>query len=109
MKLVDLDPHFHRYETRDGHEYLVKVDTLAEAQGIQFDCPVCQPYPHGIIVTFRDRGAADHQGSRSSAGTPSRWVVTGTGFTDLSCQPSIDCTAGGGCMFHGYITNGEAQ
>lgn len=108
MKLTDLDPQFHRYETREGGEYLVKVDTLAEAQGIQFDCPKCQPYPHGIIVTFRDRGTLDHQGSQSAHGGPSRWTVAGTGFADLSCQPSIDCTKGGGCTFHGYITNGEA-
>jgi hypothetical protein len=107
MRLIDLDPQFHRYETRDGREHLIKVDTLAEAQGLQLDCPKCQPYPHGVIVTFRDRGALDHQGSQTHKGKPSRWAVSGRSFEDLTLQPSIDCTHGGGCTWHGFITNGD--
>lgn len=109
MKLTELEPEFHRYETRDGREHIIKVETLAEAQGVQFDCPKCQPYPHAVIVTFRDRWALDHQGSQSSHGGPSRWNVAGASFEDLTLTPSIDCSQGGGCTFHGFITNGAVS
>lgn len=109
MKLTELDPQFHRYQTVDGREHIIPVATLAEAQGIQFDCPRCQPYPHGLMVTFEGRGALDHQGSHGSKGQPTRWSVSGSGFDDLTLTPSIDATAGGGCTFHGFITNGQVS
>jgi len=136
MRLADLEPEFHRYETRmmppAGHlgpglewsesdyrpaELVVDVATLAEAQGVCFLCPACfvknggAVGTHGITVTFRDRGALDHQGSHAKGtevegkyipGPPSRWEVSGTDFNDLTLSPSADC----GC-WHGFITNGE--
>jgi hypothetical protein len=135
MKLTDLDPHFIRYETRidtytviDGdhetwrargcptkevtgpREYSIRVETLAEAQGIRFLCPTCYAKnsgpvgTHGIDVAFHGRGVLDHQGSHNSKGEPSRWHVSGDGLENLTMTPSID----GGC-WHGHVTNGDAK
>lgn len=128
MRLRDLDAHFIRYETRvetwtrvvgdprtwkpgDPTEqvtgprlYSVRVDSLADAQGIRFDCPKDS---HAIEVTFAGRGVADEQGSRDHEGKPSRWTVSGTSLDDLTLTPSIDGTRGGGCTFHGFVTSGD--
>lgn len=41
VKLAELEPQFLRYEERDGHEYHVHVDSIAEATGLFFLCPKC--------------------------------------------------------------------
>lgn len=114
MNLTELEPEFVRYETRPdatgSREYTIPVATLADAQGIEFLCPVCFQKnggavgTHGVGVTFADRGATDAQGSHGRTGAPSRWQVSGTNVTDLTLQPSIDLTPT--CSWHGYITNG---
>lgn len=113
MRLTDLEPAFIRHEKRDGGEYSIHVMTLSEAQSVEFLCPACfvknggAVGTHLVIVTFAGRGAADHQGSQSRGGGPSRWTVTGTTLADLTTQPSVDTTPG--CTWHGYITNGEVS
>ena len=111
MRLTELEPRFIRHETRDGGEFSVPVDTLADAQSVEFLCPVCFAKnggavgTHLVIVTFAGRGSADHQGSQSRNGGPSRWTVSGTGFDDLTTTPSVDTTPG--CTWHGFITSGQ--
>jgi hypothetical protein len=115
MKLTDLEPQFMRYVTNESGNYLHHVETVAEAQGIQFLCPVCfvknggNVGTHGIEVSFADRGVQDHQGSHNREGKPSRWNVSGTGYTDLTTTPSIliDPAKPACDGWHGYITNGE--
>ena len=75
--------------------------TLAEAQGLLFNCPKCNP-THRIQVGFHDRDLLPHHASQSREGGPSRWHASGTGLADLTLTPSIDS----GC-WHGFITNGE--
>lgn len=133
MKLRDLDAKFIRYETRmdtwrqvlpgvtyTGEEYqteevpgprefMVDVETLAEAKGVFLQCPICrQPdgSGHYLQVTFANRGVGDSQGSHGKDGGPTRWEVSGTGLDDLTTKPSI--LLDGGCNWHGYITNGDA-
>ena len=127
MRLTDLEPKFIRYVTQSKEEqfaegpatpteYLHHVDTLAEAQGIQFLCPVCFQKnsgpigTHAIEVAFADRGVLDHQGSHNRAGAPSRWSASGTSYSDLTTLPSIliDPALPACAGWHGYITNGEA-
>lgn len=113
-RLSACDPRLHRYETRDGQEFLVNVNTIMEAQGIEFDCPLClATHPdgigvHGVIVTFANRGVANHQGSHNDEGLPSRWNVDGTDIENLSLTPSI-FLKGKGCGWHGWITNGQTS
>jgi hypothetical protein len=87
------------------------VDTLAEAQGIMFLCPICFVKNAGSIgthlcqVTFSGRGVLDHQGCHGTEDKPTRWEVSGSGYEDLTTKPSIQLL--GGCNWHGFITNGE--
>lgn len=129
MRLSELDPELIRWEDRplrageaeaygvvNGdatriHTFVPKVETLAEAQGIEFDCPVCgqtrpDSHSHRVQVAFRDRGVLEHQGSRASDGKPSRWAVSGTGIDDLTLQPSVDCTHSDPGCWHGFVTAG---
>lgn len=136
MRLSELTPEFIKYETRvetysiiDGDpetwrergcpshevtgpkEYTVFVDSIAEAQGIDFLCPKCFLENGGPVgthmceVTFEGKGVPDEQGSHNASGKPSRWGVSGTGIEDLTLWPSILLI--GGCNWHGHITNGE--
>jgi hypothetical protein len=138
VRLTELEPRFVRYfdrvEPRDfavGDQstwhargcpserrvvtvhYCKWVETLAEAQGIEFLCPVCFAKNRGAIgthlceVSFDGRGVKPGQGSHTEKGLPSRWTVSGTGLADLTLMPSIKLS--GGCAWHGYITRGEIQ
>lgn len=138
MRLTDLDPHFVRIKEeprevdtatmptgtdaeldawvaagspcerqtalREVHEH---VSTLAEADGIYFTCPLCQN--HMVAPTFAGRNVPDHLGSQNRDKQPSRWQASGTGFDDLTLNPSIDLSGThGGCQWHGWVKNGEA-
>ena len=130
MKLRELDPEWVRWEDRyltaeeekaEGvfsnrtdrrHTYIPVVQTLHEAQGIEFDCPKCRDpnRAHRIQVAFHGRGVLEHHGSRNKDGKPTRWhVVGGSSFDDLSLSPSIDCTPSDPNCWHGHITAGEAK
>lgn len=108
MQLTALEPRFLRYLPGRVREF---SDLLAEAQGVLFLCPLCfkangnSPVgTHAIEVTFADRGVAAEDGSHGSDGQPTRWTVSGTGYADLSTQPSILLLSE--CAWHGFITNG---
>lgn len=128
--LRDLDAWFIQYETRiEPHEHLVgdpetwqergrptetvtgpreymtRVETLAEAQGVMLRCPCGTG--HYIQVTFANRGVRPEQGCHGVKGEPTRWdVVSGSSLDDLTTRPSI--LIGGPCQWHGFITNGVA-
>jgi hypothetical protein len=129
MKLTQLNAYFVRYVVGVAPDYhgrklpdgttqwggfpvqeIHHVDTLAEAQGIWFLCPLCftknggSVGTHSVDVTFEGRGAADDQGSHDSTGKPSRWSVSGTCMDDLCLAPSI-LLAGPGCGWHGFVGN----
>lgn len=131
MKLVDLQPKFITYSypvmsvskavgdlatwvargrpcvrSQEPREVKTIVPTLAEAQGIFFECPKCMN-GHLVEVTFRDRGVPDHLGTHNKRGEPVRWEVSGSDFADLTTRPSI--LLEGGCCWHGFVTNGEAN
>lgn len=97
MRLIDLEPQFRTFIKQDGKVFLGKPQTLAEAQGITFDCPRCKS-GHWIGIWFADKGAPEE------AEPLPRWKVSGTGYDDLTVSPSVD--AGPDC-WHGFITNGE--
>lgn len=132
MKLTDLQPQLYRYEkvvrdievvvgdpatwksgdptqveTRTCYDS-VPVPTIGEAQSIWFLCPKCvNSSGHMIECTIAGRGVEDACGSHNKAGQPVRWSISGTDFSNLSLQPSVQIQ--GGCDWHGFVTNGEAQ
>lgn len=113
MKLTELEPQFVRHEMRNSQKIDVHVNSLQEATGIFFLCPVCWKKnkgpigTHGIIVTFRDRDVPDELGSHNKEGLPTRWLVSGNNYDDLTLSPSIDISQDVSSEWHGFITNGE--
>lgn len=106
MKLADLEPEFVARADGDGFH---KVETLAEAQGLLFLCPKCYGAnagpvgTHSVLAWFKGRGVPD-----DAEPGPGRWEPSGTGFPDLTLNPSVDITGFMSCNWHGWIQNGEA-
>jgi hypothetical protein len=120
VRLTELEPQFLRLArpgelTSDGQPFSWKqVDTLAEAQGIRFLCPVCfvankgPVGTHQVVCWSRARGVPD-----SETPNPGRWtLLDGTGYDDLTLNGdppgnarSVQLT--GGCNAHFHVTSGE--
>jgi hypothetical protein len=101
MRLTALEPQFVKQE---GKGFL-HVDSLEQAQGILFLCPFCYQKnggdigTHSVLVWFRNRGVIDEE---------HEWIVSGTGYNDLTLQPSIDLTQNTTQpCWHGFVTGGE--
>jgi hypothetical protein len=118
VKLTDLDGRLVGDATASGYRFR---DSLEGAQGVLFQCPACGVgKPHGceegrgyiegdhyILVFFSNpRGAAV---APVELDKNPRWLMTGTSIDDLTLSPSVDCTKGGGCSFHGFVQNGDAR
>jgi len=95
-------------EVTGPQDYYVPVDTLVEAQGIWFLCPLCFDTNKGSIGThwvgvgFADR-APPGTFSQNKEGKDSRWSVSGTGLDDLVLTPSIQLDTEHGCKWHGFV------
>lgn len=93
-------------------DVLTQVPTLADADGIQFLCPLCFLKNEGVVGThrvavyFQGRGAPPHIG-KNSEGQTARWEVMGNDFLDLTLSPSIHIKSG--CGWHGWIEHGIAR
>ncbi len=106
MRLLELDAQLERI-VEPGRTY-DRVDTLAEAQGVLFECPKCfkdnggPVGTHMVLCWFRGRGVPDTEKPK-----PGRWAVSGTGLADLTLHPSVHLI-GAGCGWHGWVKNGDA-
>lgn len=111
IPLVQLEAKFIRL-TENGHR---EVETIEEAQGIRFLCPVCFDRNRGpvgthiVICWSRSRGVPDHVRPG-----PGRWTLHGTGIGDLHLEGdpvggarSVELK--GGCAWHGFINHGVAE
>ena len=108
LKLAVLEAKFLKYEKRPDGEYLVKVDSIQEAQGVQFLCPKCWTANKGSVGTHSvicwNPTVPPEVNPK-----PGRWSLVGTGLSDLTRvagSSSILLTAG--CRWHGFLRNGEA-
>jgi hypothetical protein len=105
-RLRDLDGQFLKNCKDDGSKFRTDDGVLApDVQGVLFMCPLCRR--HYVQVWFEGRGVP-----ASATPTP-RWRATGTSLDDLTLSPSINldvpqARAAGGCLWHGFVTNGEA-
>jgi hypothetical protein len=115
VKFTELEPCFIRRSTEGGIIH-IPVDGIAEAQGVMFLCPKCfaanggKAGTHRVICWSRSRGIPDDADPK-----PGRWTLDGTGLHDLTLNGDPPGNArsvaliGGGCGWHGFITNGEVQ
>lgn len=118
MKLTTLEAEFLRYHEEDGRVYHKHVSTIAEAQGVMFLCPACfkahggKVGTHRVVCWSRSRGVPEHAQPR-----PGRWSMYGAGLHDLTLNGDADENGGGarsvlllgGCGWHGFVTNGDAE
>lgn len=83
-------------------EYFAPVDTLAEADGIWFECPKCfSTDGHSVRVGFAGKATPGSYGC-NKAGQPVLWnIIGGSTIDDLQLAPSI--LLEGGCNWHGFI------
>lgn len=126
MKLRDLDASFLRILDEKTDQ---RVDTLAGANGVIFQCPKCAerimaggtPIKemldyHGVGRTYRGVPGAHYvicwftgvDPKRDPK--PGRWNPQGTGLDDLTFvgPGSFSVQLLGGCNWHGFVRNGEA-
>lgn len=102
MRLLELEPQFVKLTSTGGWQ---DVETLVEAEGIWFLCPLCfqknggSTGTHGVLCWFRGVGPEVAPG-------PGRWAPYGSGLLDLSLTPSVWLN-GGGCGWHGWVQNGN--
>lgn len=79
-----------------------------DADGVMFLCPKCfvaNAGPvgvHSVICWFR---GVDPEMSPK----PGRWDASGSTIDDLTLTPSVHLSGGGGCGWHGFVTNGRAE
>lgn len=111
MKLVDLDAQFLKYAPDGDHVYLRNVQSLREADGVIFLCPLCfqanngRVGTHSVICWFTGK-VPDDVGPK-----PGRWNPQGDGLHDLTFIPPGAVSVqllGEGCQWHGFVANGEA-
>jgi len=109
--LRQLEAHFVKYFHEGIVEYWQRVDTLAEADGLWFLCPKCfanvgHTGCHGVLCWFEYKVPDDVKPG------PGRWNPQGTSLDDLSFVPgkkSHSVQLNGGCNWHGFVTNGQAE
>lgn len=99
-------------EVTGPREVFAYVDTLAEADGISFLCPLCftnnggSVGTHSVICWFEDKVPDE------TFPKPGRWNPVGTSLDDLSFVPGKKSHSvllmGDGCNWHGFVTNGDA-
>lgn len=122
MKLTDLDGHFVNHASANSFHVLREhtATSIVGAQGILFQCPTCgigKPRgrdedgnhivgDHYILVWFANPRGAEPVAAEAEPAP--RWTASGEDLDSLTLSPSVDCTKGGGCAFHGWVSHGEA-
>jgi len=122
MKLAELDGMFLKLLPDRSMRI---VSTLAEADGVEFQCPACaqgkeagEETRHGrdrkffrgahyVICWFRGKVPDDLDPK------PGRWTPSGTNLDDLTFVPgeppvSVSVLLTSGCRWHGFVRDGEA-
>jgi hypothetical protein len=94
----------------EGQPWHVPVNTLAEAHGVCFLCPKCFTENQGPIGTHAVICWFVGKVPDSAMPGPGRWNPSGTSLDDLTfIGPGAYSVAltGGGCAWHGFVTNGR--
>jgi hypothetical protein len=105
MKITELNARFIR-RNEQGFE---NVDTIAEAEGLLFVCPVCYKAEGNTTVGAHSIICWRPSVPQNIDPKPGRWEFVGTSLDDLTltaAASSIFLTVPG-CGAHFYIRNGE--
>ena len=104
MRLAELEPKFLR---RDDDRHFAEVESIGEADGIRFLCPVCfaknsgPKGTHGVICW-------SPKVPQTTSPVPGRWEMHGSGVDDLTLVAgSSSVLLNGGCGAHFFVRNGE--
>lgn len=111
MLLTDLDPQFIKYAVfEDGKSGWRYVDTLDEADGIKYLCPLCFTKNNGAVGTHMIMNCQPGKVPDSFFG-PGRWHLRGTGYADLSLVgvTSDSVLLKGGCNAHFFVRSGTIE
>lgn len=111
MKLTELEAQFLKHGTEDGREVHKYVDSLSEADGVMFLCPKCFSANHGRVGTHMVICWFSGKVSDDVFPKPGRWNPSGNGLSDLTFvgPGAASVLLGGGCDWHGFVKNGEAE
>ncbi len=107
MKLTDLEPKFLKRE--NDHSFWFHTG-IAEADGIEFLCPVCFQKNGGPVGTHAII-CWTPQVPQTTDPVPGRWNMQGTSFADLSLiagSSSVFLTTAA-CKAHFFVKSGEIQ
>lgn len=106
LRLTELEPQFMQ---RNDDTHFTYVDSISEADGIIFLCPLCFENNNKSNIGVHMIICWNLSVPQTTEPTPGRWNLIGTGYKDLSLQAdsSSILLTGDGCKWHGFITNGE--
>lgn len=108
MTLRELEARFQRRGYQVGRWR--EVDSISEAEGVQFLCPVCFEQNDGPVGTHSIMCWAPMVGQEWTPG-PGRWDLVGTSLDDLSLvagSSSVKLPDGdGACGAHFFVKNGR--
>jgi hypothetical protein len=105
QSLADLEAELVTYVS-DGS--IGRAAPRENADGLMFLCPKCftankgSVGTHRVLCWFRGRVPDDAKPG------PGRWELEGSDLSNFTLRPSVDLTPGGGCNWHGFVTNGSA-
>lgn len=102
LRLIQPEPQFVR---APGPNSMLAVDTIQEAHGVVFLCPVCFLKNNGPVGTHRVVCWARDRGTPAEAAPKARWAMSGSCLDDLTLSPSVNLP--GGCAWHGFVKNGK--
>lgn len=117
MRLRDLEARFVKVHIGPPEEHwptgrpsMEYMDTVEGADGIWFLCPKCFAENNGPRGTHMVGCYFVGRVPDWLDPSPGRWNPSGKSYDDLTFVPSgaISVALTGGCMWHGFVANGDA-
>ena len=106
MRLTELEPRFLKIISDTTHR---EVESIDDADGIIFLCPVCFKKNNGPVGTHSVICWQPHVPLTRSP-KPGRWNFVGAGIHDLTLKAgSSSIKLEGGCNAHFFIRNGNIE
>jgi len=107
VKLVLEPPQEYWPQGRPTHHY---VDSLAEADGVFFLCPLCFAKNGGAVGTHMVGCWFKGKVPDWIEPGPGRWNPSGSSLDDLTFvgPEAVSVLLRAGCQWHGFVRNGDA-